>query len=434
MCFNGIFCLKEGVFTQRLKYNKNQILYIIEATLEYFVELLIIGSYLATLTSYLGFSDSLTGVLSAIISLGRLFQLGSMFIRRRKMKRFVVIFSVLNQLLFTLLYVVPFFDFSATIKRVVFVVVIVSAYFLYNVTHPKKVNWMMSLVDDGIRGRFTANKEIVSLLSGMLFTFLMGNVVDFYKEKGDIKTAFIICGATIFILTVAHTLSMLFTSEIENENPVQSKKLFSQIGATFKNKDIQKITLLFVLWAVAKGIAEPFNSVYMIKELGFSLTFISVLSILQSIIRVLCSRALGGYADKNSFAKMLRICFVFSFLSFVAVAVARPSNGGITFALHFITHGIALAGINSALINLIFDYVPHESRADSLAVTQSLSGLMGFISTFAAGFLVDYIQKNGNTILGVSIYAQQVLNLIAAVATVGIMLFLQFGIINKEKK
>ena len=293
---------------------------------------------------------------------------------------------------------------------------------------------MMSLVNDGIRGRFTANKEIVSLLGGMIFTFLMGNIVDHFKENGEIKTAFIVCGITIFVLMAGHTLSMLFTSETEEIVKTQNQKLLSQIGETFKNKDVQKITLLFVLWYIAKGIAEPFNSVYMIKELGFSLTFISVLSIIQAIIRVLCSRALGSYADKNSFAKMLRICFIFAFLGFVAVAVARPSNGSITFALHYITHGIAQAGISSALINLIFDYVPFDTRADSLAVTQSLSGLMGFLSTFAAGFLVTYIQQNGNMFLGVSIYAQQVLNIIAAAATIGIALFLQFGIINKEKK
>lgn len=424
---------KEGEFVQRLKYNKNQILYIFEATFEYFILLLVIGSYLATLTTHLGFSDSLTGILSSAISLGGLFQLGSMFIRRRKIKRFVVIFSIVNQFLFAFLYVVPVFDFSGAVKRIIFVVVIVSAYLVYNITHPKKVNWLMSLVDDGIRGRFTANKEIVSLLCGVVFTFLMGNIVDYFKAKNELKMAFIICAVTIFLLMVGHTLSMLFTSEVEETSYTQNKKLFSQIAETFKNKDTQKITLLFVLWYVAKGISEPFNSVYMIKELGFSLTFISVLTIVQSVIRVLCSRAMGSYADKNSFAKMLRICFVFAFIGFVASAIARPSNGSIAFTLHFMAHGVSLAGINSALINLIFDYVPHENRADSLAVTQSLSGLMGFISTFAAGFLVTYIQKNGNMLLGVSVYAQQILNLISAIATVGIMLFLQFGIINKKK-
>ncbi len=420
---------------QRAKYNKNQILYITEATLEYFISILVAGSFLATLTTHLGFSDSLTGILSAIISLGELFQLFSMFVRRKKMKTFVVAFSVLNQILFLMLYIVPFFAVPSAVKTAAFVVTIVFAYLIYNITHPKKINWMMSLVDDSIRGRFTANKEIVSLVTGMAFTFLMGNAVDYFKAKGDIKTAFVICGATIFVLTVGHTLTMLFTSEISEAEPAYRKKLTSQIAEIFKNKDVQKITLLFVLWNIAKGISEPFNSVYMIKELDFSLTFISVLTMLQAIARVLCSRAFGAYADKNSFAKMLRICFAFAFLGFVAVALAHPSNKGYTAcALHYITHGIAAAGINSALINLIFDYVPFEARADSLAVTQSFSGLVGFLSTLAAGALVTYIQQNSNIFFGISIYAQQLLNGISAIAVLGLILFLQFGIIKKDKK
>ena len=431
---------------QKTKYNKNQILYIIEATLEYFIDILVGGAYLATLTTKLGFSSGLTGILTSIISLGGLFQLGSMFIRRQRLKRFVIWFSVLNQLLFTALYVVPFFDFSPTLKRVIFVIFIIASYIIYNVTHPKKINWMMTHVDDGIRGRFTANKEIVSLLGGIGFTFLMGNVVDYFEKKGNIETSFIVCGITIFVLMVGHTLSMVFTDEIDVTAPKEKKKLFSQIGESFKDKNIQKITLLFVFWYVAKGIAEPFNSVYMINDLGFSMVFISVISMVQSVIRVLCSRPLGKYADKFSFAKMLRICFIFAFLGFITVALAFPTDKGITlfgynlsyakiaFGLHYIAHGITLAGLNSALINLIFDYVPHEKRADSLAVTRSLSGLMGFIATLGASALVTFIQSNGNSLFGISVHAQQVLNIISAIATVGIMLFLQFKIINKKKK
>lgn len=431
---------------QKTKYNKNQILYIIEATLEYFIDILVGGAYLATLTTKLGFSSGLTGILTSIISLGGLFQLGSMFIRRQRLKRFVIWFSVLNQLLFTALYVVPFFDFSPTLKRVIFVIFIIASYIIYNVTHPKKINWMMTHVDDGIRGRFTANKEIVSLLGGIGFTFLMGNVVDYFEKKGNIEASFIVCGITIFVLMIGHTLSMVFTDEIDVTAPKEKKKLFSQIGESFKDKNIQKITLLFVFWYVAKGIAEPFNSVYMINDLGFSMVFISVISMVQSVIRVLCSRPLGKYADKFSFAKMLRICFIFAFLGFITVALAFPTDKGITlfgynlsyakiaFGLHYIAHGITLAGLNSALINLIFDYVPHEKRADSLAVTRSLSGLMGFIATLGASALVTFIQSNGNSLFGISVHAQQVLNIISAIATVGIMLFLQFKIINKKKK
>ena len=55
-----------------------RLMYIFEAALEHLIALLVAGSFLATLTKSLGMSDSLTGVLSSVISLGCLFQLMSL--------------------------------------------------------------------------------------------------------------------------------------------------------------------------------------------------------------------------------------------------------------------------------------------------------------------------------------------------------------------
>ena len=61
---------------------RGRLLYILEAALEYLLSILVSGSFLATLTKELGMSDSLTGILSSVISLGCLFQLMSVILRR----------------------------------------------------------------------------------------------------------------------------------------------------------------------------------------------------------------------------------------------------------------------------------------------------------------------------------------------------------------
>ena len=81
---------------------RSRVMYIAEATLEYLIAIAVAGAYLATLTKELGMSDSLTGILSSIISLGCLFQLFAVFYRRPKKKNFVITMSVINQLLFIL--------------------------------------------------------------------------------------------------------------------------------------------------------------------------------------------------------------------------------------------------------------------------------------------------------------------------------------------
>ena len=133
---------------------RGRIMYVIEAALEHYIAIVVAGSFLATLTKELGFSASLTGILSSIISLGCLFQLLSVFIRPKKSKGFVIILSIINQLLFMALYIIPLLNLSPYIKTVLFVVLIVLAYMVYYIAHPKKISWMMSMVNDIFRGDF----------------------------------------------------------------------------------------------------------------------------------------------------------------------------------------------------------------------------------------------------------------------------------------
>ena len=103
---------------------RSQGYYIIQAALEYFVAILVSGSYLATLTAYLGISDGVTGIISSIISLGCVFQLMSVFLKRKRGKKPVVWFSILNILLFMLLYFVPLAGFGDELKIVLFITMI----------------------------------------------------------------------------------------------------------------------------------------------------------------------------------------------------------------------------------------------------------------------------------------------------------------------
>jgi len=416
--------------TDNLK--RSRLMYIIEAALEYLISILVAGTFLASITKELGMSDSLTGILSSVISLGCLFQLLSIFFRPRKTKYFVIIFSILNQLLFMLLYVIPIIDLSKNVKILIFIISIFSAYLIYYFAHPKKINWLMSVVDDKHRGDFTANKEIISLLLGMVFSFGMGALMDYFTEKGEIRAAFIICAAVILILNVFHTLSMLLTVEAPIEVNYK-KSIASNIKEVIKNKSVIQVTIVFILYYISVYCSTPFYATYTINELGLSLKTASFLTILGSVSRILVSKFWGRYADKKSFAVMIEKCFVLLAIAYFCVCIAVPSNGAIMFALYYIFHGFALGGVNSALINLIFDYVASEKRADSLAICQSAAGLTGFLATLATSPLITVIQNNGNKVFGLRIYAQQLISVIGMIFIIVAIIYIRVVIMKKEK-
>lgn len=412
---------------------RGRTMYIFEALFEYLISILVSGSFLATLTGRLGISDSTTGILSSIISLGCLFQILSVTIRVRRSKGFVITLSIVNQALFMFLYVIPLTGFDRSIKILLFVVCIISAYLIYNVAHPKKINWLMSLVDDNKRGSFTANKEIISLIGGIVFSFGMGAVIDGFMEAGKTRLAFAVSAMMIFVLTAVHTATLVMTVEKTFKAPKRTS-LWQSVTAAFKNKSILKVTLVFIIYYIANYAATPFYGTYMINELGFNLKTVSFLSIFSSVTRISVSRLWGKYADKKSFAVMIEKCFVFLALSIVCVIFATPKTGVVMFILYYALHGIAMGGVNSALINLVFDYAPLKMRADALAISQAAAGVFGFLTTLCISPLVSFVQKNGNSIFGIGIYAQQLVSIVSLAFVVVTIIYVRKVLIKDGKR
>lgn len=413
-------------------YRNSRVLYCIEAALEYFIAIMVGETYLAKIAGELGASDALTGVLYAFVSLGSAFQIFSILLSDHiPVKRWVTPLHILNQIFFTLVYAVPLFSFSKEIKIVLFVVLLLLGQILMNVANPAKINWFMSLVDNNRRGRFTAKKEIISLMGGMVFSFVMGNVIDYYEANGNLKGAFLIGMITVGVLMILHSLTLVFSKEksverVEKHTKENLKKLFA-------NKPLLCVIGVSVMWYAANYMTTPFYGSYRINELGFSMTFCSILSIAYSIVRSCFSTPMGRLADKKGFANMLSVCFVIQGIAYLTNVFTIPSNGKIFYTAYYVLNAIAMAGINSAQINLIYDYVDVDLRTGVLALSCSISGIIGFLTTLAISPLVTHIQKNGNMIFGISMYAQQLLSLFGVMMMVLVTFYIKF-ILQKMKK
>lgn len=413
-------------------YKTSRFLYIIEAALEYFISLLVSGAYLAKLTTAIDVSDTITGILSAFVSLGCGFQIVAIFLaNKRPVKRWVTILHSLNQLFFALIYLVPFIPLTRIQKTIIFVFFLLLGHIVNNVVNAPKINWYMALVDDRKRGSFTASKEMVSLVGGMVFSFAMGLVIDNFEAVGNINGAFIVCGISVVALMLFHSFVLIFSKEkpCEETEKVSTKKL---LGELVKDKKLFKVILIAVLWNVAHYASTSFYYTYQIKELGFTMTFVSVLAAVYAIVRSVFSKPMGRFADKYSFVNMLNICFIIALLGFAVNIFTVPANGKIFFTIYYVLYAISMAGINSATINLIYDYVDKEKRVGALAISSTLAGFAGFFTTLLVSPLVTYIQENGNMFLGIPLYAQQLVSLITVLLMVVLLLYLNL-VVKKIK-
>ncbi len=417
---------------------KNRIAYIAEAGLEYFISLLVTGAFLAALLKHIGISDALTGITTSLASLGFLAQAAVIFIHpKRSLKTPVTVMHLINQLLFAALYMIPFTSIPQSVKAALFVVMFLGGHLLSNTVMPFKLSWLMSFVDDRKRGEFTANKEIVSLIGGMVFSYVMGAVVDCYEGMGKAETGFVLCGITLFVLTMLHLWSLVSVRDTEESLSVCGGgcgTVREVMENTVLNKSFRKVIVLDALWQMGTGISVSYFGVYQIRELGFSLRFVAVLSAVYSIVRVLFSRMFGKFADKYSWPRMMLVSFAVGAAGFFINAFTVPANGKILFTVYYIFYAVYMAGSNSGIMNLAFDYVSPENRAGALGVKSAIGGLAGFSVSLVGGLIVHAVQNRGNLIFGHTVYAQQILSFLTFLIYVTAMIYIKKSIFKIKKE
>ena len=411
-------------------YRKSRVLYIISATLEYFISILTGTAYLAKIAGSVGISDGTIGVLSSFTALGCAFQIVSLAMRTDKaVKPRVVTINLINQLCFTLLYVVPAFNLSKDAKTVIFTALLLCGNILLNVPFSPKATWSKSLVDENKRGIFAASCEITSLISGMIFTMLAGRLIDTLEANGNQTGAFTVCAIVLFVLTVSHALCLIF---IREDNIVSTKN--EPLGARLKGAITERTTLIlipfFVLWEASRYVIVPFLGTYQLNELSFNMTTVSLISVGYALIRSLVSAPLGILGDKRSFATSMSV----SLTAMTAGLIINGLGGRVCHIIFYVLYAVTLAGMNSGIMNIIFDYVPREKRTGAVAILYTIGGLVGFGSTLLAKPLVDYVQRSGNRFLFFDhIYAQQILSIIGAIFALAALIYLN-TVIRRLKK
>lgn len=431
---------------------KNQTAYIFEAALEYFIDIMIKTTFITALLMNIGVSQGTAGIITSLASLGFTAQFFSvLFINPgNRIKKMSSLLHLTNQLLFVIMYLVPGVNIPSGAKMLIVAGLYLAGNLIHYTIFPFKFDWMMSYVPNKERGIFTANKEIVSLLGGIVFSNIMGVVIDHYKAIGKEETGFVISAITIFVLCILHLVTILAVKDPEGYTNVYSgnnekKSIRSILKITLFDNKVNKVILLDVMWHIGTGISTAFFSIYAQQTMELTVVSITVITAISSLLRVLVSKFFGRMADKYSWAKMMQISFLIGAFAFLMFALANPGNCmtlnlfglkvkiNIFYTLYVWILAIYSAGSNSGMTNITFDYVSKENRRYALGIKSAIGGLVAFIATFAVRGFVDAYANGVFKLFGVTIYSQQILAFAACLIFLFIVVYIN-KVIMKLKK
>lgn len=406
-------------------YRRSRRAYTAECAFEYFATLLVGDAFLAKLLSAIGLDDALIGIVASLISLAFLFQLVSVFVVQRivNTKRFVAWFHTIGQLLFAFLYLIPFLPFALPYRKVLVFASVLLAYFGNYFVTAMVYKWGNSFVDPNERGRFSATKEILSLIGGMVMTLILGYVMDAFEAADNLRGGFIFAAGAILIFTISDLVCLLLIKrDACVKKDVYVPPMREVMCNTIGNKNFRHIILLTVLWDVARYTTIGFLGIYRVSELMFAVGTVQVINIVGNIARVLFSRFFGAYTDKHSFAKGIELAMCLTAISFAFQVCTVPETRWLIIGFSIFYH-VSQAGIVANMQSIVYSYVDSRYFVQASAIKNSIGGVAGFFAALLAGRLLSAIQANGNMIFGIPVYGQQVLSAISLLLVIVAILY-----------
>jgi MFS family permease len=403
-----------------------RIAFVICEAFEYFISIFVTSTMLGYLLDTVGFSDSLQGILGTVATFTCGAQLFALFLHGRRVKRISAIGNLINEGCFVLLYLLPFVKIDADTRTALMVVLLLLGHLIKNAINPSKIAMYMESVPLERRGGFTAVKEMISLAGGIAISLVMGRVADTYRDADGLPTGeyYVICAVTLILLTLVQIGSVLAADERCKVGVVRTSPL-EVTKRLFRDDRFVKVVGVGILWNVASALSVSFFASYLRDDLEFNFTVIAILTTVSSLSRILASPILGRIADRYSFVASLSVSFALAGIGFLAVVFTAPATRWL-YMVYACFYGFAMAGINSGVMNLVYDYVEPGDRATALGVKNSIGGILAFFTALLSGAIMSAVQERGGIhIFGYLLYPQQLLALLSCAVSVALIFYMR---------
>ena len=414
------------------EYKISRRAYSAQCAFEYLVSILVTDAYLAKLLTDIGLSDSLIGIISSFVTGAFLFQIVTLFAvsRIKNVKRTSIIFSTASSLLFTCLYFIPFIPASESVRTVLVTAGILCAYFANYFITSVIYKWGNSFVDPSKRGSFSAGKEMISLIAGMVFTLAVGMIIDRYEDIGNIHGGFLFIAFSGLVLSACNFVCLILIKKDGENKKCESVNVFGAIKCILGNNSFRSVIVLTAIWNAGLYLTLGFLGTYKIKELGMTVGTVQIINIAANLCRVFASKPLGSYTDKRTFAKGIELAMCIAAAAFLINTFTSPKTYFLIIVFT-VLYCVSTAGTNQNFLNIVYSYVPSEYFVHATAIKNCVGGIVGFVSSIIGSVLLSAFQDNDVSFFGIHIYGQQMLSLVSFVLIVSAVLYTKF-VIEKQ--
>ncbi|RZI81962.1 MAG: MFS transporter [Rubrivivax sp.] len=351
------------------------------------------GVLLVSFALSLGAGPLAIGLLAAIPFLAQAAQLPSISLveRIRQRKKIVVILLTVARALILSLAVLPFLPDTVALPLLIAAQFIIAA--LGSMAACAINSWFHQLLPPEGLGAFFARRLLVASALACGGTLAAGLLVD-NPIAGDASLAYALAFTGAGLAGFASSMYLARTPEPIMPDRGADTSLWSRLRVPLQDHNFRRLLILMASWNLATNLAAPFLTVYLIQQLGYSLSTVTTLWVSSQVANAFTLFIWGRLSDRLSNKAVLGVALPAYFacmLGLVFTDVAAPY--GLQLELLYLLHvlmGAASGGIGLATGNLGLKLAPKAEGTTYLAAIGLVSAIAGGVAPVAGGAIAEW--------------------------------------------
>jgi MFS family permease len=258
-------------------------------------------------------------------------------------------------------------------------------------------SWLRDILPANRLGTIMARRSQLGTIISILCVLISGYVIDIWSKAFPNEPNLIY--SMLFLIGLFLGLKgLLFLADIPEPRMKieRSVPIWTQLRAPFQDKNFSQLLKFSVFWNIAINLSGPFFVVYMLKRIGLSVFWVTILSVISQVASTIFIRMWGRLADRYSNKSILSVSGYLFLISVIAWCFTTlPERHSLTIPMLVCIHifsGASMAGVNLGVTNISLKLSPHHQAHIYVAIFATVSALAGMGAPVVGGAMADFFQ------------------------------------------
>ncbi len=296
-----------------MNYKREYKKYLISSVLDTANNKIASNSIISAFAVYLGLSDLSIGIYALLDTMTNVIQVfaAPLFSKIGQSKKIVLVNYSIYRISSVCFAFIPFISNDIGIRTILFFIFASIYAITGEMGYITFVNWRMTLIKKEDRTTFASTRNILKNTVVLLFSLIMGVVLDRFTSSGYELHGFLVLFVLVFIIAFVDIALRICTYKPEIIQEKISVK--DNIVIPAKDRSFRNVLLTCGLNRFAYGIGTMYLNVYLLRYLNVSYIYYSILNILLNLSDAIFSKFWGNRSKKRNWKKViLPMCAIFS--------------------------------------------------------------------------------------------------------------------------